>query len=82
MKIYTENVFATLLKIIGGGKFRKALRDAEKVAINEPGLEAELKQFSNDSAQLKADMEKFCKKYPDNPLCNGKHYGRTIETEY
>jgi len=81
MKVYTENVFATLLKIIGGGKFRKALRDAEKVTREEPGLKARIQQFSKDSEDLKTDMDTYCKNYPDSPLCK-KGHGQTYEAEY
>lgn len=72
MKIYTESVFTALLKIIGGGKFRRALRDAEKITDEAPGLKAEIQQFAKDSRELKDDMERFCKNYPESPLCSGK----------
>ncbi len=77
--LLTGRLLTTLLN----DKFSSALRDAEKVAEEDPGMEARIQQFSKDSEKLKVDMEEFCKRFPDSPLCDkGRSRGGFYEAEY
>ena len=86
MKVYTEGVFSSLLKLLGGGKFRKEMRKIEKMAKDDPGLQSKLDNFAKSNKSLKAELEMYCKKYPNSPLCSEdrkkRSKSRIIDIEY
>lgn len=84
MKVYTEGVFSALLKLFGGGKFRKEMRKIEKMTDDDPELQATLTAMTQQHAEAKRKMEFFCKRNPHHDLCTGKNPGKSklIDVEY
>lgn len=70
MTVYTEGVFTALLKLFGGGKFRKEMRKMEKMTEEDPQLQADIKQLSIDHAAFEEKLKTYCKRNPDSPLCD------------
>lgn len=70
MTVYTEGVFTALLKLFGGGKFRKEMRKMEKMTEEDPQLQADIKQLSIDHAAFEEKLKTYCKRNPTSSLCN------------
>jgi len=75
IKVYSENVFSKLLKLLGGGKFRRELRKIEKMTEDDPSLQATLDSLAHQNKELERKLKNFCKRNPDHGWCNGKGIG-------
>jgi len=81
MKVYTEGVFSALMKMIGGGKFRKEMRKIEKMAEDDPNLQASLKDVAAKNKDLQQHIKNFCKRNPQHSICTGKGGKSRVDTE-
>lgn len=71
-----------LIETLIGSRFERSMRDAEKVVNDDPGMKDQLKKFSQDSQKLNQDMDDFCRKYPDSPLCKSSGKSSITDVEY
>jgi len=83
IKVYTEGVFSSILKMIGGGKFRKEMRKIEKMAKDDPELQASIESVANQNKELQRRIKNFCKRNPHHDICTGKGgKSKLIDVEY
>tara|TARA_R110000803_G_scaffold65596_1_gene126760 strand:- start:93 stop:344 length:252 start_codon:yes stop_codon:yes gene_type:complete len=80
MKVYTEGVFSALMKMIGGGKFRKEMRKIEKITEDDPDLQASIKLLKIQNDEINRKLKNFCKRNPDHDICTGKNPGKSHAT--
>lgn len=78
MKIFTEGVFTSLLKLFGGGKVRRELRKLEKLGIDDPSFQTDLDNLAASNAELEKTMKSFCSRHPEHPLCTGDRSGSKV----
>jgi hypothetical protein len=69
MKVYNENVFASLLRLIAGGKVRREFRKIEKMTENDPQIKADLETMRRSYEEVEKNIAIFCKRNPDHELC-------------
>lgn len=75
------NFLASIAKILGGGKFRKAMRDIEKMTEDDPTIQADLDNLKKSHDDVQASIANFCKRNPDHDLCTGKGPGKSRITK-
>jgi hypothetical protein len=76
MKIFTENVFSTILKMLGGAKFRREMRKIEKITEDDPELKTSLKDLAQRRKEVEERMARFCKRNPTHEWCTTKGVSR------
>lgn len=70
--LFQEQVLESLAKILSNPKVKNAFAKMKKKAEDDPDAKQALNTLKKATDKVKNDIDKFCKKYPDNKFCTDR----------
>lgn len=67
-KLYTENVWTTLIKMFSFGRMRQEIDQLQQMELS-PEVKKSLTKLKQDGDDLKTKLERFCLENPESELC-------------
>lgn len=69
---YTENILASIGKLLFGSKLKKHIRNLHRDLKEDPELLATVDSLTYNLDEFERKMKSLCDRVPDSALCKGK----------